>query len=190
MREDEAHGDFPHMVLPPLSPCESVAAWRYGLARLIVVLIGSLIIVAAGLAALILCAAAAPAHARDHGFDPTSPVTQFFDQLKRPYCAPGVEICSCCGKADAYPVMIDQDASLDGDKPDGVAHVIDGSAIVYPDGTQRSFIPDGTVFHFTGRDVTKLKQGNPTKTAWAFLGTGLGGQISIVWCVVPLPPGM
>ena len=184
MREDEAHGDFPHMVLPPLSPCESVAARRYGLARLIGVLILSFLIIASGVAFCTL------AHARDHGFDPSSPVTQFFDQLKRPYCAPGVDICSCCGKADAYPVAIDQDASIDGDKPDGVAHVIDGAAIVYPDGTTRPFIPDGTAFRFTGRDVTKLKQGNPTRTAWAFLGLGPAGAITIVWCVVPLPPAM
>jgi hypothetical protein len=186
MREDErnAHGDFPHMVLPPLSPCESVAAWRYGLARLIGVLILSFLIVAAGVAFCTL------AHARDHGFDPTSPVTQFFDQLKRPYCAPGIDVCSCCGKADAYPIVIDQEATIDGEAPDGIARVLDGSAIVYPDGTSRSFIPDGTAFHFTGRDVTKLKQGNPTHTAWGFLGTGPDGRISIVWCVVPLPPGM
>jgi len=141
-------------------------------------------------AALILCAAVAPAHAFDHGFDPASPVTQFFDRLKRPYCAAGVEVCSCCGKADAYRVVIDQEATIDGTERDGTAHVTDGSAIVYPDGTGRSFIPDGTVFHFSGRDVTKLKQGNPTDTAWAFLGVGVNGQITIVWCVVPLPPAM
>jgi hypothetical protein len=86
--------------------------------------------------------------------------------------------------------MIDQDATIDGEAPDGVAHVTDGSAIVYPDGTIRAPIPDGTVFHFTGRDVTKLKQGNPTPTAWAFLGVGAAGTVTIVWCVVPLPPAM
>jgi hypothetical protein len=141
------------------------------------------------LAALMLCALASPALAFDHGFDPKSPVTKFFDQLQRPYCAPGIEICSCCGKADAYPVAIDEAATIDGIEPDGTAHVIDGSAIVYPDGDRRSFIADGTVFHFTGRDVTKLKQGNPTRTAWAFLAI-YQGAIAIVWCVVPLPPAM
>jgi len=184
--DEPSHGDVGAFVPPPLEKLESDTAARRHTARLIAALIGSLIVIAAAIAFCSL----RPAHALNHGFDPASPVTKFFDQLKRPYCAPGANVCSCCGKADAYPVMIDQEASLDGDKPDGVAHVIDGAAIVYPDGTQRSFIPDGTVFHFTGRDVTKLKQGNPTKTARAFLGTGLGGQISIVWCVVPLPPGM
>jgi hypothetical protein len=145
---------------------------------------------ALGMALVAPCAPVPAAFALDHGYDPASPVTQFFDLLKRPYCAAGVEICSCCGKADAYPVVIDQEATIDGEAPDGVAHVIDGSAIVYPDGEIRSFIPDGTVFHFTGRDVTKLKQGNPTHTAWAFLAVGPVGAISIVWCVVPLPPGM
>ena len=58
-------------------------------------------------------------------------MTQFFDQLERPYCAPGVEICSCCSKADAYPVAIDQEATINGIEPDGAAHVIHGSAVVH-----------------------------------------------------------
>ncbi len=184
--EDEAHGDFPHMSVPPLQRLESeAAAWRR-LARLVAALILGFVVVAVG----VECCSPRAAHAFDHDFDPASPVTQFFDQLERPYCAPGIEICSCCGKADAYPVVIDQEATIDGTEPDGTAHVIDGSAIVYPDGTSRSFIPGGTVFHFTGRDVTKLEQGNPTRTAWAFLALGQTGTIAIVWCVVPLPPAM
>ena len=87
-----------------------------------------------------------PAHAFDHGFDPASPVTQFFDQFKRPYCAPGIEVCSCCGKADAYPVVIDQEATIDGTEPDGTAHVIDGCAIVYPDGTAAPSSPTARCF--------------------------------------------
>lgn len=137
---------------------------------------------------LLAIAAAAPARAFDHGFNPDSPVTKFFENLKRPWCPPGVAVCSCCGKADAYPIAIDQEATIDGEEPDGVAHVIDGSAIVYPDGNSRRFIPNGTVFRFSGRDVTRLNQGNPTNTAWAFLGLDQQGAISIVWCVVPLPP--
>jgi hypothetical protein len=140
-----------------------------------------------GMVLVVPCPYGGATFARDHGFDPTSPVTQFFEQLKRPYCPPGI-VCSCCGKADAYPVVIDQEATIDGEAADGVARVTDGSAIVYPDGTSRSFIPDGTIFHFTGRDVTRATQGNPTRTAWAFLGLDAQGHISIVWCVVPLPP--
>jgi hypothetical protein len=26
----------------------------------------------------------------DHGFDPASPTTQFFEKLERPHCEPGV----------------------------------------------------------------------------------------------------
>jgi len=141
--DEPSHGDVGAFVPPPLEKLESDTAARRHTARLIAALIGSLIVIAAAIAFCSL----RPAHALNHGFDPASPVTKFFDQLKRPYCAPGANVCSCCGKADAYPVMIDQEASLDGDKPDGVAHVIDGAAIVYPDGTVRSVIPDGTVFH-------------------------------------------
>ncbi len=129
-----------------------------------------------------------PAHAFDHGFDPDSPLTQFFDQLQRPICPSGLDKCFCCGKADAYAIVIDQEATIDGDELDGIAHVTDGSALKFPDETTRTAIADGTVFRFRGKDVTKLKQGNPTNTAWAFLGTTLGGAITNVWCVVPLPP--
>jgi hypothetical protein len=187
MREDErnAHGDFPHMSAPLPDAKLDRRAHRDFVKLIIALVVGYLVVAVA-----VACWSVRAARAFDHGFDPASPVTQFFDRLQRPYCPPGIGVCSCCGKADAYPVAIDQDATPDGDKPDGIAHVIDGSAVTYPDGTLRSFIPDGTVFRFTGRDVTKAKQGNPTRTAWAFLGVGVGGQIAIVWCVVPLPPGM
>ncbi len=128
------------------------------------------------------------APAMDHNFDPASPVTKFFEELKRPWCAPGIDVCSCCGKSDAYPVEIDREASIDGEEQDGLAHVVDGSAIIYQDGQKRTPIANGTSFKFSGRDVTRLKQGNPTRSAWAFLGTDVTGAISIVWCVVPLPP--
>lgn len=38
--------------------------------------------------------------------------------------------------------------------------------------------------------MTKLKQDNPTRTAWAFLAVDQNGAIAVVRCVVPLPPAM
>jgi hypothetical protein len=129
-----------------------------------------------------------PALALDHGFDPNNPVTQWFEALERPLCPAEIKKCFCCGYDDAYAIVIDQEATPDGADFDGRARVTDGSAITFPDGKQRVFIADDTAFTFAGNQVTKLRQGNPTKTAWAFLSATRMGTIGAVWCVVPLPP--
>ncbi len=184
--EDEAHGDFPHMSVPPLQRLESeAAAWRR-LARLVAALILGFVVVAVG----VECCSPRAAHAFDHGFDPASPVTQFFDQLKRPYCAPGIEICSCCGKADAYPVVIDQEATIDGDatrrhRPCDrrLGHRLSGrhEPILH---SRRH----GVSFHRPRRDQARAGQPDADRVGVPRLARSR--HISIVWCVVPLPPAM
>lgn len=123
-----------------------------------------------------------------HGYDPNDARVKWFEQLERPKC-PTKEPCFCCGKTDAYPIVIDQEAILEGDEPTGTGHVLDGSPKTYPDGTKREELPNGLVFKFPGNAVTKLKQGNPTGTAWGFFSVWPPNTIHTIWCVVPLPPG-
>jgi len=125
-----------------------------------------------------------PAHAFDHGFDLSDPVVQWFDGLRRPD-APPDQNWRCCGKGDAYPIEID---AMPGADSNGVAHITDGSALSFPDGTTREPIENGAVFHFAPSQVTKPSQGNPTATAWAFLIATPDRRIAYVWCVVPLLP--
>lgn len=124
------------------------------------------------------------AHAMDHGFDPNDPVVQWFESLKQPDSPRA----SCCGKADAYPVRIEQEPV--GDAPDqmGTAVVTDGSPIKFPDGKVRTAIPNGTTFNFPLSKLNQLKDGNPTKTAWSFMSY-YSDTVQTIWCVIPLPPG-
>jgi hypothetical protein len=124
------------------------------------------------------------AHAMDHGFDHNDATVQWFESLMRPYM-PGS---SCCGKADAYAVQIDREPIGEEGDLVGIARVTDGAAITYPDGTKRTEIPNGTEFKFPLSHLNPPKDGNPTSTAWAFLGS-YNGKISVVYCVIPLPPG-
>lgn len=131
------------------------------------------------------------AHALDHGFDKNSPIGQWMADLERPWCLPGVKHCFCCGIADAYPIRILEEATVNGEEPDGLAEIADGSAKEWPDGTKRAPIQTGLQFRFRGKDVVKLSAGNPTGTAWAFLWpTDDGKAIKTQWCIVPLPPSM
>ena len=134
------------------------------------------------------------AHAEDmsffkphRGLDPNDPVVQWFEKLERPWCPPQVDHCLCCGQFDAYPVVIDQEATPDGEEDDGIAHVTDPSAKEFPSGPPRDELVGDLTFHFKGKDVVKTQAGNPTGTAWAFLGN-YKGHITLVWCVVYLPP--
>lgn len=129
-----------------------------------------------------------PVHAFDHGFDHADQTVQWFDQLQRPDDSDPLH--KCCGVGDAYPVRIIEEGGNDPEVADWTAEVTDGSAIAFPDGTQRAEIPNGTIIHFPGTRVTKPQQGNPTKTAWAFLSVNMMHGVSFVWCVVPLPPAM
>ena len=123
-----------------------------------------------------------PARAFDHGFDPASPVTRWFDALIRPDF-PGSH---CCGKSDAYAVEIIKDG---GSSSNWTARVTDGSAIVFPDGTSRDPIANGTIIEVQPEKVTKPSQDNPTKTAWVFMYVKRG-NMEMVYCLVPMPPGM
>ena len=119
---------------------------------------------------------------------------------------------SCCSAGDAYPIEILEDASPPhgGTVENGTARVTDPSkrqvivrmrnsdGSVYTNAKYRAdlegFIPAITApevgkfgFHFSSDRVTREIDGNPTKTAWAFIRNiqGLGDYI---YCVVPLPP--
>ena len=158
----------------------------------------AVMLIAAGVFAFIFFLMLHTAHAEDlqflqraphHGFDPNNETVKWFERLERPWCAPSVEHCFCCGHVDAYPVVIDQEATINGEEDDGIAHVTDPSRKEFPDKTYRDELIGDLTFHFKGKDVVKLEAGNPTSTAWAFLGN-MQGHITLVWCVVPLPPGV
>lgn len=124
-----------------------------------------------------------PVFAMDHGWDKDSPFAQWVDGLKRPETNYKY---SCCGKGDMYGIRIDEDAIGDEGNAMGTAVVTDGEQITYPDHDVRSPIENGTAFRFPKNTVND-RQGNPSKTAYAFL-TVSEGHITHVWCVIPLPP--
>ena len=141
------------------------------------------------LASIVLLVVATAAHAMDHGFDPNSDFARWAESLKRPNTAYKA---SCCGKGDMYGIRIEQDAIGDDDDARGVAVITDGDAIQFPDGTTRTPIPNGTRFTFP-KSVVNERQGNPGKTAYAFItpsddGVSTNG-VQVVWCVIPIPPG-
>lgn len=109
---------------------------------------------------------------------------------------------SCCGWGDVYPIEILEDAypPHTGTEDNGTAKVTDASArqIVIPPSKdwphkqvkQRKKINDDElVFHFSGNKYAKEWNGNPTKTAWAYLNVSEDGHLKFVYCIVPLPPG-
>ncbi|MGD0420552.1 MAG: hypothetical protein ABSA68_13400 [Xanthobacteraceae bacterium] len=143
---------------------------------------------------------AAPAAALDHGFDPNSPITQWFDTLMRP----DMPANRCCGVSDAYRVEVIEQGGEDGSGPNWIVKIADGSAITFPDGKTRTAIPDGTIIHVPAAKVTKASQSNPTKSAWLFvyINEWIKGaddmpvrtddpsqhSVSTIYCLVPLPP--
>lgn len=145
---------------------------------------------AAGLAAIF---ATGPARALPHGWDEKSPFGRWVAGVKRPDTNPPS---SCCGKGDLYSIVIEEDAIGDDlSKGEwGTAHILDGSAREFPDGSQRIPIPDGTVFKFPKKLVNPPKDGNPGPSAWGFLTVydsedmqSAHNVISGVFCVIPLP---
>lgn len=119
------------------------------------------------------------------------------------------EISSCCGVGDAYNINILEEAwpPHTGTEENGLAVVTDPGAknILIPDGRDalgriqyRSkyrypIAPGQERFKFSGNKLTRELEGNPLKTAIAFLrvqssGEANPGSITMVWCVVPLPP--
>jgi len=132
----------------------------------------------------------------DHDFDKNDPFSIWIESLKRPDDPPPKG--SCCGWADAYPIVIDQDAI--GDEPDqmGYAHIgPNDGPMQYPDGSIRVGLPNGLKFRFLKSKVNPLADGNPTDIAWGFfsviVGEGPGyskNNIRYIYCIVQLPPGM
>lgn len=149
---------------------------------------------AAGLAAIF---AVGPARALPHGWDESTPFAKWVAGLMRPDTNPSS---SCCGKGDLYSIVIDEDAIGDDVSKGewGSAHILDGSAREFPDGSVRPEIPNGTKFKFPKKIVNPPKDGNPGPSAWAFLGV-VGSEdyttpqpniIGGIYCVIPLPPGV
>ncbi len=102
---------------------------------------------------MISATAFAPASAFDHGFDPSDSVVQWFEHLRRPDIDEDyLGVVSCCGKGDAYPVDVVEDGGAD---REWAVRIIDGSAIEFPDGSTRPFVPDGTVVRFYGSKMVK-----------------------------------
>ena len=121
----------------------------------------------------------------------------WFAGLTRPFDDGGAKagVASCCDAGDGYPIQIDEDAYPPrGKELNGVAHITDPSAaqIILPNGTikYRPAITDpaSMKLHFAGEMVSPLKDGNPTRTAWAFLHV-ISGRQDHIYCIVPLPPG-
>lgn len=134
-------------------------------------------VVAVGLLVFAFWPTKAPA--MDHGFDPNSATTKWFESLQRPD-RPG----SCCGKADAYPVTYAMN-------PDGSAEVTvtDGSDKVYPDGYHRPAYTGGVIT--VPKDlINKLDDdlANPTDTSWIFM-TVYGGEMGSFYCLIRHPEG-
>lgn len=140
---------------------------------------------------LIVCMIVCSAHASDHGWDPNSPVSKWVRGLYQPDTPPDERdyLHSCCGEADMYPIVIEQDALGDEGDSLGVARITDGSAKQYPDGAIRPPLKTGMTFRFPKSKVNPLKDGNPTATAWVFLSS-YDGEINRIFCIIPLPPGM
>lgn len=126
---------------------------------------------------------------------------KWFEGLTRPFDdiadGPGVKagVASCCDAGDGYPIQIDEEAFPPrGKEFNGTAHITDPRArdIILPDGTikHRPAITDhaSMTLHFSGEMVSPLKDGNPTRTAWAFLHV-IEGKQDHIYCIVPLPPG-
>jgi hypothetical protein len=121
----------------------------------------------------------------------------WFAGLTRPYNDGGAQmgVASCCDAGDGYPIQIKEDAYPPrGKELNGRAHITDPSAkqIILPNGTikYRPAITDAASLklHFAGEMVCPLKDGNPTRTAWAFVHV-IQGRQDHIYCIVPLPPG-
>lgn len=118
----------------------------------------------------------------DHGFDPNSPTTKWFERLYRP----DFPASKCCGKADAYEI----ETYWRNDKGVLFVKIGDGSAKEFPDGTRRPPIPDGTVIEVPEKKINSPDDDldNPTDKSWAFF-TVDEGRVSILYCVTLHPQG-
>jgi len=123
------------------------------------------------------------AYSMDHGFDPNSPVTKWFESKRMP---PKYEV-SCCGKGDAYTV------DRYWRNPDGsfTAVIADGSAITYPDGSQRKPMPDNTEVLVPEGSVNTEEDDldNPIGHSVIWLRVNDDGTPGRVWCFIRHPQG-
>ncbi len=129
---------------------------------------------------LMLARCGGVAYATDHGFDQSNPVTQWFETVPMPDTQQ-----SCCGLGDAY------EADVWTKNPDGSyeATITDGSGIVYPDGTTRAPIANGTVIHVPAEKVNPPKDGNPTGHGVIFMAVYKGALSNGPFCFILLPLG-
>ena len=123
-------------------------------------------------------------------FRPSPALADWFEHLERRNPPPGEPV-SCCDAGDAYPIVILQEATIDGSELDGIAEVTATNArkVVTPAGHIK-WRPEWTGprrFKFAGKHITRELDGNPTKTAWVFARIEYG-YLSFIYCVVPLPP--
>jgi hypothetical protein len=125
---------------------------------------------------------AAPAHGMDHGFDPNSPVTKWFEEQQRPD-TPG----SCCGKADAYPV----DRYQKNADHTYTVWIADGRAIVYPDGSRRDPWDESVPITVPENKVNKEDDDldNPTNHGWLFFRTSTPKDVGTIYCFIRHPQG-
>jgi hypothetical protein len=102
----------------------------------------------------------------------------------------------CCGEGDAYPIEISEMPTCkEGlyDKDPGTATVTNPAPVdIVTQNLEiihKPQIHGPLTFTFGCSKVTHEKYGNPLKTAIAFLSVDTLGNIQVVYCVVPLPPG-
>ena len=122
-----------------------------------------------------------PVMAMNHGFNPDLPATKWFESKMRPDY-PG----SCCGKGDAYAVS----AYWDNHDHTWTAVIGDGSAKMFPDGTTRAPIADGTQIIVPETKVNQIEDDldNPTDSSWIF-GNVSGGEMFTIYCLIRHPQG-
>lgn len=135
-----------------------------------------------------------PVVAMDHGFNPNSATTKWFESLKIP---PKNEV-SCCGKADAYPVERYERLS----NGDYRVWIAPDNGITFPDGTVRppwdSTIPIIVPKERVNEEKDDLD--NPTDFSWLFFvpervypADGSepkpATKVSVIYCFIRHPQG-
>jgi hypothetical protein len=125
-----------------------------------------------------------PAPAMDHGFNPNSATTKWFERLIRPDQPPN----SCCGKGDAYPVARYEHHP---ETHTWSVWLSDGSAIKYPDGTTRDYFDMSTEIIVPENKVNSLEDDldNPTDTSWVFMRVSTPTDVGTMYCFIRHPEG-
>lgn len=143
--------------------------------------------IAIGVAALLLLALV-PSHALNHGFDPDSATTKWFERQMRPD-RPADPPEPCCGKADAYPV--DRYQKHDDHTYSVWVHASAGELYTYPDGSRRApfdpsveiIVPDTKV------NPEDADLDNPSNYSWLFMSVNNITTPSTIYCFIRHPSG-